>query len=76
MTITETVHAAAIASGMSQRQLAEATGVPQSVISDFIRSGRCSSKSLDAIATHFGIVAKKSKKKKITVQPRHEGKAG
>lgn len=72
MTISETVRAAAIDSGQTQKAIAEAAGIPQSVISEFLRSGRCSSKNLDAIAAHFGIVAKQSKNKNI-VQPRHEG---
>jgi len=67
MTISETVHAAVKSSGQTQKAITEATGVPQSVVSEFIRTGRCSSKNLDAIASHFGIVAKQTKR-----QPRHE----
>ena len=59
MTISETVKAAVENSGQTQKTIAEATAVPQSVISEFLRTGRCSSKNLDAIASHFGIVAKK-----------------
>jgi len=73
MTISETVKAAVESSGQTQKAIAEATLVPQSVISEFLRTGRCSSKNLDAIASHFGIVAKKSKKKTNAV-PRHPGK--
>jgi predicted XRE-type DNA-binding protein len=72
--ITATIQAAAIASGQTQKTIAESTGVPQSVISEFFRTGRCSSRNLDAIAAYFGIEAKVPKKiqKQITVQPRHD----
>jgi predicted XRE-type DNA-binding protein len=74
MTVSETIQAAAIASGQTQKTIAESTGVPQSVISEFFRTGRCSSRNLDSIAAHFGIEAKVPKKirKQITAVPRHE----
>ena len=67
MTITETIRAAAIASGQTQATIAKATGVAQSSISRFLRGENVRSKELDAIATHFGVVAKQTKR-----QPRLE----
>lgn len=69
MTITETIRAAAIASGQTQMQIATATGIPQSRISEFLRGGTVKSAHLDKLASHFGIVAKQTKR-----QPRLEGK--
>jgi transcriptional regulator with XRE-family HTH domain len=76
MTVSETIRTAAISSGQTQKTMADATGVAQSSISRFLRGENVRSKELDLIAAHFGIVAKQSKKKKITVQSRLEGKSG
>jgi len=68
MTLTETIRAAAIASGQTQSTIAKATGVAQSSISRFLRGENVRSKELDLIAAYLGIVAKQKK----TRQPHHE----
>lgn len=61
-TISNQIRQAIKASGQTQVQIADGSGVSQRTISDFVRGGNLTSASLDAIADHLGITAKVPRK--------------
>jgi predicted XRE-type DNA-binding protein len=62
MSITDQLREQTLATGLTQTEIAAATGLQQSVISHFIRGGGLKSKSTDAIAAWLGVRVTKSRK--------------